>query len=62
MAQVIVTMQNGAIEQVDFPTVGSESIMRVRIAYYVVCMYSSWQYVSWNWQGKLQILKREESK
>ena len=59
MIQVIVTMQNGAIEQVDYPTAKNESIMRIQIAYLVVCLYSVWQYVSWDWQG---ILKREESK
>ena len=60
MTQVIVTMQSGAIEQVDYPTVESESIMRIRIAYLVVCLYPNWKYVNWDWQGKLQILKREE--
>ena len=54
-------MQNGSIKTVNFPTADSESTMRVRVAYYVVCMYPNWEYVNWDWEGELQILKREES-
>jgi hypothetical protein len=62
MTQVIVTMQNGEIETIDYPTAKAKSIMRIRVAYYIVCMYPNWRYVNWDWEGKLQILKRGESK
>ena len=61
MTEIIITMQNGSIKTVNFPTADSESTMRVRVAYYVVCMYPNWEYVNWDWEGELQILKREES-
>jgi hypothetical protein len=62
MTQVIVTMQNGSIETIDIPTAENESIMRIRIAYLVIGLFPSWQYVSWDWQGELQTLKKGETK
>lgn len=62
MTQVIVTMQNGEIETIEYPTAEVESIMRVRIACLVIGLFPSWQYVSWGWEGQMQILKKGESK
>lgn len=62
MTEIIVTMQNGSIEIAEYPTAKVESVMRIQIARLVIGLFPSWQYISWGWEGELQILKKGESK